>query len=342
MAKAQSTIYDIAALVGLNPSTVSRALSRPERVSAQTLRKVEDAARQLDYRVNTVARAVKTGRLQAIGLLVPDITYSIFQDILRGAERAARGADYVVLVGEEVGSAQAELDWARRVQTAVDGLILASPWLEDSDIREVAAAKPLVVVNRIVEGVPSVMPDVDSGVRAAVARAAGLGHRRLLYVGGPEGSWMSRHRWEVLEAACAEMGIEAASTRANWPTLEGGAALAEAVLESGCSLAVVFNDLIAIGLLQELQRHGVPVPQRISIIGFDNIRGSDFTSPRLATIGAPLHELGERAVEALLAGTDTGAPGAADREAPSTVSATPHAGLTTSFYDRGSLGPAGG
>ncbi|WP_422933123.1 LacI family DNA-binding transcriptional regulator [Sinomonas sp. P47F7] len=339
MVKPQSTIYDIAALVGLNASTVSRALSRPDRVSAKTLRRVEDAARQLDYQVNSAARAVKTGRLQTIGLLVPDITYSIFQDILRGAEHAARDADYVVLVGEEVGSAQAEWDWVRRVQSAVDGVILASPWLEDSRIREVAATKSLVVVNRVLDGVPSVMPDVASGVGAAVARAAELGHRRLLYLAGPEGAWMSKHRWEVLEAACADAGIEATSTPGHWPTREGGAALADDVLASGCSLAVVFNDLMAIGLLQELQRRHVPVPERLSIIGFDNIRGSDFTSPRLATIGAPLHEVGERAVKVLLAGAD--ASPARSKGAASEPGA-PSFGLAASFYDRGSLGPAAG
>ncbi|MDQ4490139.1 LacI family DNA-binding transcriptional regulator [Sinomonas sp. ASV486] len=338
MPKPQATIYDIAALVGVNASTVSRALSRPGRVSAATQRRIEDAARELDYHVNTVARAVKTGRLQTIGLLVPDIAYAVYQDILRGAERAAREVDYVVLVGEEFRSAQAELDWARRVRAAVDGVILASPRIPDARIREFAGDKPTVVVNRVLNGVPSVVPDVAPGVRAAVVRAAELGHRRLLYIPGVGSSWMSRSRWDILEAAGAEAGIEAVSAPPGMPSRRRGAELADDVLASGCSLVIAFNDLIAIGLLQELQDRGVPVPERLSIVGFDNIRGSDFTSPRLATIGAPLNEAGGQAVRMLLAriegSTDRGT--AADDGGPG----APSYGLATVFHERGSLGPA--
>lgn len=338
MPKPQATIYDIAALVGVNASTVSRALSRPGRVSAATQRRIEDAARELDYRVNTVARAVKTGRRQTIGLLVPDITYPVYQDILRGAERSARDKDYVVLVGEELRSAHAELDWARRVQAAVDGVILASPRIPDVRIREFAGDKPTVVLNRVLRGVPGVVPDVQPGVRSAVMRAAELGHRSLLYIPGVRDSWMSRRRWGVVEAVCAEVGIETVSATPGSPSHRRGAQLADEVLASGCSLVVAFNDLIAIGLLQELQDRGVPVPRRISIVGFDNIPGSDFTSPRLATIGAPLNEAGGRAASMLIARIESGGSGTA--EADGGGPGAPSYGLAAVFHERASLGPA--
>lgn len=336
--KPQATIYDIAALVGVSASTVSRALARPDRVASATQRRIEEAARELGYRVNTAARGVKTGRLQTLGLLVPDIAYPIYQEILRGAQRAARHADYVVLVGEEFRSGEAELDWARRVQSSVDGVILASPRIPDARIREFAGDKPTVVVNRVLDGVPGVVPDVAPGVRAAVRRATELGHRRLLYLAGVRNSWMSRRRWEILAAACAEAGIEAVSTPPNAPSHRRGAEIADDVLATGCSLVVAFNDLLAIGLLQELQSRGVPVPERLSIVGFDNIAGSDFTSPRLATVGAPLEDAGERATHLLLARIEGRAedPGAADDGG----AGAPSYGLATVFHDRGSLGAA--
>ncbi|GAB2758539.1 LacI family DNA-binding transcriptional regulator [Sinomonas soli] len=343
MPRPQATIYDIAALVGVNPSTVSRALTRPGRVSAQTQRRIEEAARELDYRVNTVARAVKTGRLMTLGLLVPDISYAVFQDILRGAEQAAREAGYLVLVGEEFRSGPAELDWARRVQSAVDGVILTSPRIPDDRIRQIAEVKPTVVVNRDAHGVPSVVPDAAAGVRAAVARAAGLGHRRLVYLPGVTGSWMSRHRWEVIRAAGAEAGIEAVSTGPTRPqSVQAGAELADEVLASGCTVVFAFNDLMAIGLLQELQRRGVAVPGHVSIVGFDNISGSEFTSPRLATIGAPLNEAGARAVRILLSRIEGGSAsaGGASAAADGGGAPPPSYGLATVFHDRGSLAEA--
>jgi LacI family transcriptional regulator len=340
MPKQPATIYDIAELLGLSASTVSRALNKPGRVNAVTQHRIEEAARELGYRVNTAARSIKTGRREMLGVLAPDVTYTVFQDVLRGAEQAADERGYLVLVGETSQSSAREEDWLARVQTAVDGVVLTSPRADDASVADLAERMPVVLVNRRVDGVPSVVPDVEPGLRAAVARLWELGHRRLLYLSGPQRLWMSRHRHELLDRLCRERGIEVRATASGSGSFERGAEAADEVLASGCTAVVAFNDLIAIGVLKELEARGVRVPDQVSIVGFDNIRGSDYTSPPLATIGAPLQQVGAAAVRELLAAVDGVAP-----SPPSAAAGrrrTRPEELPTVFHDRGSLGPAPG
>ena len=169
--KVAPTIYDIAELAGVNPSTVSRALSKPGRVSAKTQQKIMDAAEELNYQVNIFARALPTGSTQTVGLIVSDITNPAFFDIIRGAETAAAARDYTLMLAESTESAEHEN--SRRPGACwppLTRLILASPRLSDEEIQALAAKKPVVVVNRKVDGVASVVADL--GVRRGRCRAA--------------------------------------------------------------------------------------------------------------------------------------------------------------------------
>lgn len=298
--KNASTIYDIAALAGVNPSTVSRALSKPGRVSAKTRQKILDAAEELNYQVNIFARALPTGRTQTVGLIVSDITNPAFFDIIRGAESAAAARDYTLMLAESTESAELELMAAKRMLATVDALILASPRLSDQEIRKLAAKKTVAVTNRTVAGVGFVVADPEAGVAAAVRHLAGLGHRRISYVAGPEKSWMSRRRWETIAARCEWHGIAAAIVASGAPTADGGRRAAAAVRLDTATAVFCYNDLMAIGLMRELQAAGISIPGELSILGFDNIFGSDFTTPPLSTINSPLFELGVAALAMVL------------------------------------------
>jgi DNA-binding LacI/PurR family transcriptional regulator len=284
--KSNATIYDIAKVTGVNPSTVSRALSKPGRVSAKTLKLIEDAAAELNYQVNPFARALPTGRTSTFGLIVADITNPTFFDIIRGAEATGSVRDYTLVLAESAESASTEVTAARRMMATVDGLILASPRMDDDDIRTLARDKPVVVINREVDGVPCVVPDVSKGISEAVRSLAANGHRKVAFVAGPPQSWMSR--------------IEAVRLESTKPTVDGGRQVARDVLASGATAVLTYNDLLAIGLMQELQAAGVVVPDQISIVGFDDIFGADFTTPPLTTVRSPLGECGSSAARLLL------------------------------------------
>ncbi|MBX3092926.1 MAG: LacI family DNA-binding transcriptional regulator [Cryobacterium sp.] len=318
-AGAAPTIYDIARLAGVNPSTVSRALTQPGRINEKTEQRIHAAARELDYRVNPLARALPTGRTNTVGVIFSDITNPILFDMVRGAERAASEAGYTLVIAESQESEEREAEAADRVLPSVDGLVLASTRLDDDQIRGLAAKKPVVLINRHVDDVMGVLPDVDAGVEEALAHLAELGHKIVMYLPGPATSWISRQRGRALNALAQRFGMSILEGGPGLPTLDGGRIAADTVLASPATAVVAFNDLMAIGLLRMLTESGVAVPERLSIVGFDNIFGSDFTTPPLTTIRMPLELAGEQAVRALLHSVTTGEPSASGELLPTSV-----------------------
>lgn len=309
--KPAATIYDIATLAGVNPSTVSRALSTPGRISAKTEEKIHAAAKELNYRVNPAARALLTGRTRTIGLIVADITNPVFFDIVRGAEREAAEHDYTLVLAEFRESAEKEMFTARRLMPSVDGLILATSRLQPDEIRLLGEEKPVVVINREVDEITSIVADVDSGVEQAIDHLADLGHKNIAYVAGPRRSWMSHKRWSSIQRFAERAGITAVEMSSDQPSMEAGRAVAAEVVTSEVTAVLAYNDLLAIGLMQTLIARGVRVPDDVSIVGFDNIFGADWTTPGLTSVGAPHTEAGvfaARGVFGLLDGAPTADP----------------------------------
>lgn len=294
------TIYDVARLAGVSPSTVSRALNRPGRISPATSARIHAAADELDFRANPMARALPTGRSQTLGMLVADITNPMFFDVARGAERAAAAKGYTLVIAESQESDKREAEAADRVLPSVDGMILVTTRLADAEITRLAQRKPLVVLNREVEGVDSVVADIVPGVDQAVAHLHDLGHRTLAFLAGPERSWMSGARQRVLHERAAARGLALTVIGPGEPSRAGGRAALSRVIASGATAVIAYNDLMAIGLLKAAQEVDVAVPAAFSIIGFDDIFGADLTTPALTTVRTPLAQMGELAVRATL------------------------------------------
>lgn len=295
-----ATIYDIARVAGVSPSTVSRALNKPGRINAKTEQRIKAAAAELGYRLNPMARALPTGRTSTVGLIVSDFTNPVFFNLVRGAEQVATADGYTLVLAESQESADLEGEAAERLLALVDGLVLVSSRLDDDGICDLAQDKPLVVVNRRVDGIPSVVPDVATGICAALDHLAGLGHDSLAFLSGPAASYMSRLRWETVLEEAPRRGLSVVEIGPGAPTLDGGAAALRRVLAANVTSVLAYNDLMAIGLLHAYRDAGVSVPAGVSIIGFDDIFGSDFTSPPLTTIRMPLHETGAKAMHQLL------------------------------------------
>lgn len=302
--RGRATIYDIAREAGVNASTVSRALNRPGRVSEETEARIQQAAKALGYRANPAARALPTGRTRTLALLVADVTNPVVFDIIRGAERSAAAGGYTLVIAESQESSVEESSVIDRLLPTVDGFALAMSRLGDAAITEVASKVPVVLVNRIVDGVESVVPAIDAGIGELIEHLAGAGHRSLAWLDGPAESWTSARRWETIRGAAAEAGIDPIRIGNGEPTLEGGAAKLDAVLASGATAVIAYNDVMAIGLLRAAVRGGIAVPQRLGIAGFDDIFGADFTTPELTTVKAPLTEMGEEALHTLQALVD--------------------------------------
>jgi LacI family transcriptional regulator len=297
-----ATIYDIAKLAGVNPSTVSRALTTPGRINAATEAKVREAAKQLNYRVNPFARALPTGKTKMIALMVADITNPVFFKLVRGAELKAAEAGYTLVIAESQESSRVESDNLERILPSVDGVILGTTRLSDEEIYAVNKQKPVVLVNRKVEGVSDVVPDNTPGIIEAVKHLFDLGHKHIAFVAGPTASWINTDRWNLLMKSAVDLGMTIAEIGANEPTVEGGKNALDRVRAAGVTAVVTYNDVMAIGLLRAATAAGIQVPAELSIIGFDNIFGSDFTNPPLSTIQMPLEQVGNEAIDVLLKG----------------------------------------
>lgn len=298
------TVHDVAARAGVSIATVSRALREPDRVIDETRDRVLAAVAELGYRPNRAARSLRQGRTGAIALIVPDIENPYFASLTKGAQATSRARGYSLVVVDTTESAEVEDEEIGALRSQVDGMILASSRLTEEKLAHVAAETTSVLINRRLPDAqaPTVTLEEAPGVCAALDHLRGLGHRRVLYVGGPDASWTEGRRWAALRDAAADAGdIEAHRVGPVSPDARGGRAIAEEVLAQDATAVIAYNDLVALGLLARWSELGVRVPEDISLIGFDNSFVAELASPPLTSVGADLRRFGEAAVLSLIA-----------------------------------------
>jgi LacI family transcriptional regulator len=323
------TLADVAAASGVAISTVSRALTRPERVNAMTRERIQAAARKLGYAANTTARALTSGQTRSVAVLVSDVTNPFYFGIIRGTQQELKSAGYTQLLIDTEESDELEDAMLSRLRASYDGVIVAASRLTDRRLGEVARRIPLVAINRQTRGVPSVFIDTPGGVAQAVEHLVSHGHRRIAYAAGPPTSWPNERRWRAFRDVAERFGLEIARVGPFSPRQSQGAAAADAVINTGATACLAFNDLLAIGMLARFAERGVRVPEDLSVVGCDDIFGADFCHPPLTTITAPIPQAGRVAVSILLAQLEAG-------EGPARRTAT----LPTHLTIRASSGPA--
>lgn len=305
----EPTIYDIAREAGVAPSTVSRALSRPGRVSFRTAEHVREVAARLGYRTRQIDPGPVARRQGLIAMFVADIANPVFVGLIRGAERATADEDATLLLIESQESEVIEQAAITRLAPVVDGIVLTSSRLTDQAIRATAKVVPLVLLNRDVRDVASVACDNVHAIKKAVEHLVGLGHRRICYLAGPEASWADGMRWRGLVEAGHELALTVRRIGPHLPTLRGGRMAAEEWLTRPSSAVIAYNDLMALGFCHQVTQAGLRIPDQVSVIGFDNIADATLVQPPLTTIAAPQVSIGSAAIGYLLgrrrpAGTD--------------------------------------
>jgi DNA-binding LacI/PurR family transcriptional regulator len=324
-----ATIKDVARLAGVSQSSVSRTLAAPDQVRAETRSRVERAVAQLGYEPNRIARGLSTGRTGTIGFLVPDIANPLFAGIVKAAQRRSREFGLAVLLADSDEEPATEIDLIRTLSKQVDGFVLCAPRAGDDELRSVCGDLPVVLLNRRVGQLPSIIFDNADGIRQALAHLAALGHRRVAYVAGPRTSWVNRERLRAFRSGAAALGLEAVEAGNVSPDFEGGVAVADLVLAAAVTAVIAYNDMIALGLVSRFGTRGVSVPGDISIVGFDDIPASALVSPALTTVSQPEERCGR-------AGIDLLADLLQERERPGGSRAS----LPTRLIVRASTGPA--
>jgi len=305
------TLRDVAKRAGVHPATASRALNPETRllVSEETARRVLAAASTLGYRPNAVARSLRTRRSHTIGVLIPDLNNPLFPPIVRGLEDRLAADGYVALIGNtDSDDEREEMVFELMRARHVDGYVMATATAHSKVLAEAAeAGLPVVLMNRLAEeySFPSVSVDNERGVRMAVAHLAGLGHRRIAYVAGPQDTSTGRDRLHGYLAAMQAAGLAAEpclTSHAAAFSIEEGYRCCQELLAApgGCTAIAAANDMLAIGCYKALDEAGLSCPDDVSVIGFNDMPFIDRLRPPLATVRFPHYQVGTEAAQLLL------------------------------------------
>ncbi|WP_415854858.1 LacI family DNA-binding transcriptional regulator [Sinomonas sp. G460-2] len=294
------TLKEVAAMSGVAASTASRALTQPGRVSRATLERVREAAEQLGYIASGRARQPQPVQAGAVAVLVPDITNPYFFDVIRSTQHQLKAAGYRQMLVDTEEDIDLEASYLDEFRSSVVGFVLVAARLGDDQLVAAAAKTPLVTINRDTPGVPTVVINTPEGVQQAVEHLFSLGHRDIAYIAGPPTSWSDSRRWIVMQSAAEQLGITVRRLGPYHPSRRSGPAAADALLNSGSTACIAFNDLVAIGILARLSERGIDVPGELSVVGCDDIFGADFCNPPLTTITAPIEQAGRVATDLLI------------------------------------------
>ena len=307
------TLREVAQRAGVAISTASRALDPATQtmVLPETIERVLFAARALGYQPNSLARALKTNKSFAIGMLLPDLMNPFFPPIVRGIEDTLNHNGYNLLLGntdDDLAREASQLE--SMLGRRVDGLILATAQMHDPTIEGlVDAGIHVVLVNRFTDnpGLSSVTCDDHLGVSLAIAHLVGLGHRQIAHIAGPRNTSTGLVRQESFKFWLGEAGIQQAPSLiepAATFSVEHGAQAFAALISRTKDVTAVFaaNDLIAIGCYQGAAEVGLQIGVDMSVVGYNDIPFASNLGPPLTTVRLPSYEMGVRAAEEVLAG----------------------------------------
>jgi LacI family transcriptional regulator len=303
-----STITEVAADAGVSPATVSRVMNGRFAGDPDVAERVRASAAALRYSPSPLARSLALGVTQTVAFVVPDLANPAFQSILSSLSKTAARDGHRVLVADSAESADDEPLLAIDIRRRCDAIVLCAPRMPEERLADVTAAlAPVVLINRAggTPAVPSLAVDYRAGVRELAEHLYTVGHRSFAFLEGPPTSVSNAHRLLGLEEFRAARPGVAITRVVGGAGTEDGRAAVEAVLATGATAVLAFNDLVAIGLLGALAERGVDVPGDLSVTGFDDIPFARYTSPPLTTASVPHEELGEQAwyrVHAMMTG----------------------------------------
>ena len=303
-----TTIARVAEEAGVGVGTVSRVLNGSPAVSAATRRRVLDAIATLDYEPSPVARALSTGRTNAIAVVAPFFTQPSVIERLRGVSHTLANEGYQLIL-HDVERADQRRDLFRSLagRGNIDGLLAISLAPTEREARRMLrAGVAVVLIDRQHPTLPCITIDDMEGGRMAAEYLLALGHRAIAYLGDQEANLFgfdsSARRREGFEAALDAAGIQPPP---EWvlrrPHGRDAARVAAAELlarEPRPTAVFAASDVQAIGVLEAAQAAGVPVPEELSVIGFDNVEAAGFTG--LTTVAQPLEEIGRLGADLLL------------------------------------------
>jgi DNA-binding LacI/PurR family transcriptional regulator len=288
-------------------ATVSRTINSIPTVGPELAKRVWKAIEELDYYPNTQARSLVSGRSRLLGLVISEITNPFFPELIQGFEEIAVEHGYEILIGStNYDPRRMNLVIRRMLERKVEGVAVMTFGIEEPLLQQLAGRNiPLALVDFELPSplASTLRVDYGAGLRQAVHHLAALGHRQITFISGPRTLHSARARVEAFRLAAKGAKISSRDARvieANH-TLEGGMLAFEDLRARGELPTAVMcsNDMTAIGVLRSAHATGMNVPKDLSIIGFDDIRFAQFTTPPLTTVQMSRVDLARAAFQAL-------------------------------------------
>lgn len=301
------TIKDVARLAGVSMSTVSAALNNGPGVSENTRFRIIAVAEKLHYEPNILARGLVTKRSHTIGLVISDIANPFFTKIVRGIEDVAYKNNFNLILCNTDENVEKERMYLRVLYgKRVDGLIITVTEGSGEDIKEMLRENiPIVLLDRKLNGIrtDSVVVDNIEGSYQAVSYLISLGHERIGIISGPKGIISGRDRLEGYLKALRDHDLkvdEELTKEGDFKENGGYDKTCEFVEMTNPPTAMfVANNQMVLGALRALRERKIGVPDKMAVIGFDDMDWAPLTYSPLTTVSQPTYVLGTSAAELL-------------------------------------------
>jgi DNA-binding LacI/PurR family transcriptional regulator len=313
------TLSDVARSAGFAVSTVSIVLSEAplsKNVSTATREHIRKTAARLGYHPDAFARSLRKRTSQTIGVLAFDLSDPFCMPIVGGIQSGLQSTGFLPLVmNAQTQRKLFDSSLALLLERRVDGVIVIASWVFEeagllTDMRKNNV--PILIVGRDLthQGITSILLDNWQGGYIAMRYLIDLGHRRIAVILGPEEMFDSQPRWEGIQQAAVEKGVELDPTLifqlpgkgGSAAGFDGGRHFTCELLAEGESFSAVlaFDDLTALGVLRALSEAGIRVPDDCSVMGFDDVLPARVCTPAITTVSQPLHSMGLQAADGIL------------------------------------------
>jgi LacI family transcriptional regulator len=299
------TIKDIAEKAGVSYATVSRALNGRHDVSEGTRQRIFELAREMGYQPNAIARSLVKQKSQTIAVIVPDVSNPFFADVTMSINEAADEAGYTTMICNTGWDPVKEQEKLRiMVEQRVEGIILKPTAFIRPGILEALNIPVVLYWHAMDDNLSYIEIDHRAGSQMAVKHLIDRGYRRIAYVGGVETSPSNQIRLMAYQKTLQEHGLPVDSSLISFGAFrqESGYERASELMDLAHPPDAVFcaNDIIALGALHYAREHHIDVPEKLAIMGFDDIACAALPMVNLTTVSQPRNTLGYKALQALV------------------------------------------
>lgn len=311
-----STILDVAHRAGVSKTTVSRYLNDNGPINVETAEKIRIAVKELGYSPNYLAQGMRTNKTRTIGIIIPDYSNPFYPELLQGIEDYARAHGYMTQLSNTHSDPVTEFKRIEEmVKRQIDGIVLCSYNRIKKDLNylvDIADRIPVVVMDPLIKKEPLsyVVTDGYTATMDAVSYLVSIGRKRIGYIKGPSKLFATNDRFEGYKKGLEANGLSfdrALVCEADF-SLKSGYDSAEWFIANGLPIDSVMaaTDLMAIGAIKAFNNHGIAIPSRLAVVGFDDISLCRIVEPSLTTIAQPINALGTQAAQIIIDAIDSG------------------------------------